>query len=310
MGYKLLKVEQVGGLSEKLVKEMESLQKVPGERELKGKRLAFIEQLLCNGEFNRCEWARCKCKEDKKNYRVNGQHTTHQLRAVLDGEIEAEFPDGVPVAVSWWECDALTDLADVFNQFDNHASTRSVEDKLGIYLAQHKDMTGIDKKLVNNVLVGVAWARDHIDSVADLFGDVDVSSAYERGRLLNVEQVRLFIDMMHDYSGAPFREWLSRSGIIARLFDLFVSDAETASITVQQLFYEVGDEAKKFTHLVRQQMTRTGKDQGWYFRKTDQCVKELLKSLQSMGRDEVKAMIREVMEEVEAEANDEESVTA
>lgn len=310
MAYRLLKVEEAGGLDEAKVKEMESLNAVPGERELKRTRLNFIETLLCNGEFNRCEWARCKCKEDKKNYRVNGQHTTTQLRALLNGEIEATFPEGVPVVMSWWECDSKDDLPDVFNQFDNHRSTRSAEDKLGIYLAQHKDMIGIDKKLVNQILAGVDWARKHIDSLSELFGEIDINDAHERGRLLVIDKVREFAALLHEYSGAPFREWISRTGIIARLFDLFIDNADSAELAVQQIFFEVGDDAKKFTQIVRSQMTKTGKDQGWYYRKTDGCVNALLKSLENLGKEQIKALIREVMDEASSEVNDEESVSA
>lgn len=310
MSYKLLKVEQVGGLSEKHLKEMEALEAVPGERPLRHKRLDFIENLLCDGEFNRCEWARCRCKEDKKHYRVNGQHTTHQLRAVLDGDIEAEFPAGVPVMMSRWECDTLVDLADVFNQFDNHISTRSSDDKLGIYMAQHKDMIGIDKELVKSILAGVAWAYTNVPAVKELFPGEGKLMAYERGQLLNVDKVRSFIDMMHEYADAPFSEWIKRTGIIARIFDLYVTDEETALLTAQQLLFEVGDDAKKFTHLVRQQKVRTGKDQGWYYRKADQCVRELIKSQTVMGRDELKELIREVMEETALQDDENESIAA
>lgn len=302
MSHRLVKVENLGGLTEGLLEEMEGLAVVPGERDLKKPRLKFIRELLEDHEYNRCEWGRCFCKEDGKHYRVNGQHTSKTLRDVLDGNLEFEFPSGVPVMMWFYECDTMNDLSHVFDQFDHHKSTRTPDDKLGIYLAQYRDMVGIDKKLVNSCLVGIDWARRNIEEVGVLFPGMEIPDAHERGRMLSVDVTREFIALVHEHSNGPFKEWSQKSGITARLFDLFVADQESADLAVQQIFYEVGEVSKKFTHDIRQQSVRTGKDAGWYFRKADRCIRDLLKEQKLLGKDAVRKMVEEILSEQEEEA--------
>jgi len=303
MSYKLLGIDSVGGLTELLLAELESLQVVPGERPVKKPRLAFIERLIVEGRFNRCEWARCHCKEDGKDYRVNGQHTSTKLRAVISNEVEGgTFPEGIPVLMSRYECDTIEELGDVFDCLDHHSSTRSPDDRLGVFMAHHRDLIGIDKQICSRVLAGIAWGVSRVPTIQEALGESSLpSEAYDRGILLESQVVRDFIDLMHQHAGSPFKEWQQKSGIIARLFDLFITDRETAELAIEQTMCEAGDKAEEFTKKVRQSCSKTGKDQGFYYRSTDKYVKSQLKEIASVGRDAIKEMIREVMDEEEVE---------
>lgn len=299
--HKLVRVESAVSLTEAVLEEMESLSRIPGERDLQKNRLKFIRKLLADGEFNRCEWATCLCKENETLYRVNGQHSSAILRESLKGDDEElSFPAGIPVIVSRYECDTIESLADVFDQFDSPVSARSAEDKLGIYMAQFRDMIGIDKKFCGQVLRGVSWAILHVPTATKALGEnVKSPTAYDRGLLLRHDLVREFIDMLHQWPDAPFREWLNRSGIVARTFDLFLEDRETSEVAIEQMVYEVGEAATVFTKEVRTSAMRTGKDEGFYYRKTEKYLKKALAEITAQGKDVIRQMIREVIAESE-----------
>ena len=303
MGYKLLKVETLkGGLSESVLAEHASLPDIPGERDLKKPRLKFLTERAELGDFNRCEWARCRCKEDGKDYRVNGNHSKKVLEGIRDGEIEADFPSGIPVTVQWYECDTLLDLADVFDQFDNKKSAREPADKLNVFVAQHDDLIGIDKKLIGKVLTGVDWGVKHVPSITEECAGHVPESAYDRGELLNVDSVRDFIDTMNEYQGSAFNAWESKSGILASIFKVYLEDREKAGLMLDQTMNEVGEECESYAKTMRKACTRTGKDQGYFFRATEKHLKALESIVENLGPDAVRAMIREVLAEQEVEA--------
>lgn len=304
MGYRLLKVETLkGGLSEAVLAEHSALPDIPGERELKKPRIRYLSERAEVGDFNRCEWARCHCKETGLDYRVNGNHSKAVLQSILDGEIEAEWPEGIPVTVQWYECDTLTDLGDVFDQFDNQKSARKPEDKLGVYIAQHSDLIGIDKKLIGKVLTGVDWAAKHVPEVAEACAGHRPESAYDRGVMLNIDVVRDFIDTMSEYSGASFNAWESKSGILAAVFRRYLLDRKSAEVMIEQTMNEIGDECEAYTSAMRKACTRTGKDQGYFYRATEKHLKNLAAAVESLGVDAVKAMIREVLAEQQEEVD-------
>ena len=304
MAYRLLEVVSLGGLDERKLQDILSKPPVPGERDLKQARIKFVISLIKANEYNRCDWASCLCKEDSIDYRVNGQHTSHVLERVSKGEIpDAEFPSGVPVTFTRYECDTKDDLADVFDQFDQHHSSRSADDKLGIYIARHEDLMGIDKKLIGKILAGVFQLRSQKHEMAlEQTGHILVPEAHERGRLLAIDEIRDFIDVMHDYEGSPFRLW-TKPGIVARLYLLYIEEGEEKSrLLVEQMVNMVDEGSKLFAEAVQRADSKTGHDAGWYYRKADKHLKSLLKMYAQVGPEAIKKLIRDVMEEDTAEA--------
>ena len=85
------------------------------------------------------------------------------------------------------------------------------------------------------------------------------------------------------------------------MFDLFMEDRESAELCIEQTMYEAGTLAEGFTKKVRGACARTGKSQGYYWGASDRYFNSILKDMESQGRDAIKAMIREVMEEGDSE---------
>ena len=306
MAYHLVEVLSLGGLDTKKLEEIEAARPVPGERDLKSSRLRFLTGLLEDGKFNRCDWGTCHCKEDGLTYRCNGQHSSNRLRAVLNGEIEAEFPEGVPVTLTKYECDTKLELANVFDQFDQHHSSRSADDKLGIYIAQHSDLVGIDKKLIGKILCGVDFLRKQkVELALTEIGPVEVPEAHERGRLLAVDSVRDFIDMMHDYEDAPFKLWEGKQGICARFYMAFIEHGKEMARDLIEVTVNIADESSRsYTEQIARADSRKGKEAGWFYRATDKHLRQLVKLHAQIGAAGIKELIREVLEEKEEQGEE------
>ena len=321
MGFSLQKVET----KELTVDELEALESrsnVTGERPKKKDRLKWMKALFESEQFSRLEWAVCHCKETGKWYRVNGQHSSYMLRCILDGKEpefgllpeSVKFPEGIPITLQFWECDKEDDLIDVFDQFDQAKSSRTNDEKLNQYAAQHSDLLHIDRKFINKMLAGVDWFRKRDKSnCPEELRDMQTGGAYHRGRLLNVESVRDFINAMHDRKDATFSEWQGKSGMCARFFLTFLKHADTFELQIDNLLYEADEVAQKYTAQVRKQCARTNQDAGHFWKKADSYFREVGKLLKSdEGVKQIKALIRQVLDEddVEEVAEAKEMVTA
>jgi hypothetical protein len=306
MGFRLVKIELVpGGLTEKELEKFLELPSIPGERDVKKGHMKWMRNLAVAGKFNRCDWAVCYCKENKKWYRINGQHSKTMLEEIRAGTLDAIFPKGVPIAKQFWESDRVTDLPDVFDQVDSHKSTRTPDDKLGVFLKQHEDMTGIPKKFANAMLTGVEWGCKNIASVTEACEGMELpTEAYDRGVLMNWDKVREFLCMINEYSNAPFKEWKQRSGMVAEFFRMFLINPADAEDIIGQTLYEVGDATAKFTKKIRDSSAKIGKDAGWYYRQTVAFCESALRELQGMDREEFKRKMRELIDENGATAEE------
>jgi len=302
LDYRLVRVEGVS-LNSKILARHHSLPAVPGERKLEDQRLRWLRGLLKNGEFNRCDWAWCKCKEDGQTYRVNGQHTDHSLQEVLSGSLEAEFPNDVPVQIQHCEADTFDALGHVFDQFDNHRSVRKPKDRLGIYMAKHSDLEGtVTKDFCDKMLAGIAWGCRHIADIrAVIPEELTPKEAYDRGQLLEVKKVREFVITMFDHAIVPFRAWSQKTGIVANIFGSFLTDdRDDFGLIIEQTLYEVGERAKAFTEKIRKDCQKTGKPVEYYYGLATRYFNDQRKALAAMDRarkEEIKRLIREVQEE-------------
>ena len=305
MSWELKSIQTVdGGLTSEALAEHAALSDIPGERPLKKSRVKFLTERAQLGEFNRCEWARCLCKSNGKHYRVNGNHSKAVLMGIESGDIEAEFPSGIPIQVQVYECDELTDLANVFDQFDNPHSSRNSGDKLGVYVAQHDDLIGIDKGLIGRVLAGVDWARNNVPAITERFDSWESLSAYDRGALLHDGTIREFVDFIARHKDGTFTVWEQKAGIIASIFQQYLQDEETADLLITQTMNELGDECEDYCSKMRRKAKRTGSTMGEFYRVTNSHFNKLNKLLKGQGADAIRALINEALDAREDEADD------
>lgn len=283
------------GLTETELKRVLSHDGFPGEREKKPKRLAWLTKLLKNEKFSRCDWALCLCHETGEVYRVNGQHTSYLLNKIVEGEIEALFPEGIPVLWEEWECDTTPELADVFDQFDNRNSSREPQDKLGVYRSQHDDISTVNKKLISSILTGVVWGINHDDVInKEIPLERRPESSSERGKMLNIPSVREFILFVADRDDASFKQWLERSGLVAFFFHQFLTmPREKFRVRFDMIAYEVRGAATEFTEWVRKQSSKSGMDAGRYYRELKKAYSNLEKEIRGTSIKELDKKIEE-----------------
>ena len=247
------------------VEQAQAAASIPGERPIRPKRANTIRQWIANGRFCRANFAYAKCKEDGVTYRVNGQHTSHELSKCDDDDPNAlDFPQDVEVHIEHWECDNLGDLADIFDTFDNPTSARSNDDKLGVFLAQYDDLRGVSKTVTKAAVQAVNEYRRGLMS-----DECRPVHSRELGLLLADDEIREFVRFCADFEESVYRGW-KNYGIGAAMYETWKEDAETAREIWSEVFEESNPDPRSPMRLWVSQMraseARSGKDKRWYYR--------------------------------------------
>lgn len=132
-----------------LVERFATMTRFGGDRPLNKTRCARLRSLLEEGRFRTCAWAVCHCRADGKDYRVNGQHTSHVL-AEFNGSLPAVF-----VTVERYEADTIEDVAELFGSFDPGWSNRTTSDTNNAYASSCKELEGIPSRIINLAASGL-----------------------------------------------------------------------------------------------------------------------------------------------------------
>lgn len=209
-------------LTPEIAKTFATMDRLPGERPLKPKRLKFFEEHIVNGTFIDPTWSVGVCKADGKKYRLDGQHTSTIL-ASLAPEV---FPKDKLVTIVTYEFDSITeDAVMLFDMFDNPASARNNEEMMNVFRAEHEELTDTSSAMC--VAVGN--------------GIYQYESAQEKGKLYPPRVRGLYF---HDERNINFAQWvrdlfsaegvkngwlLNKSGIVSEMLADWILSAEVAS---------------------------------------------------------------------------------
>lgn len=143
---------ELENLTPELAKSFANMDKLPGERPLKDRRLKFFQDHLTAGTFVEPTWSVGICKQDGKKYRLDGQHTS-TLLASLSPEL---FPTGKLATIITYEFDTIAEDAVVlFDMFDNPASARNNEEMMGVFKAEHEDLESLPNSMCVAVTNGI-----------------------------------------------------------------------------------------------------------------------------------------------------------
>lgn len=105
-------------LTRDIAEEFATMPCSKNDRVLRPSRLAMLSRKLETGDFFAPKWAVAYL--NGKKHRVNGQHSSTALT-----QCNGHFPSGMDVLIDEFHCDSEDDLADLFEQFDNPASSRT-----------------------------------------------------------------------------------------------------------------------------------------------------------------------------------------
>lgn len=143
-------------------KQLKAYGGVECEREEKERRELRLKSIILHGIHLPFQWCVGRISADDVARRVNGQHSSEVFLNLTDEDWEqVRFP--VPICWQEYHCDNAIDLAYLFEQFDPHWSSRSLEDKMGVHLAVYSDLLGqVETAVATRVTTGLVWYRQTV----------------------------------------------------------------------------------------------------------------------------------------------------
>lgn len=153
MSAKLTGQPKTKRINAQLVKEFHEMEAVPGDRPMSELRLRVYRQLIAQGKlFRPPEWVGAFCRETGATYRVNGKHTS----AVMSGM------DPLPelyAIVSYWECDTLREVSELYSTFDSRMQSRNVSDINRSFASCVPELEQVDMRTLNACATALWYAE-------------------------------------------------------------------------------------------------------------------------------------------------------
>jgi hypothetical protein len=189
-----------------------------GERPLRESNLRNLTRRLEDGQFHSPKWSVAWL--NGVQYRVDGQHSSRVLASA-----NGHFPAGLNAVIDEYTCDDDSDLADLFMQFDNPTSSRSVSDVSNAHARIHPELDGVSGNAVRDCNAGIAFALSN-----------DGEHAVKLGTEMRAK-------LVHD--NIPFTVWASH----------FVGERSLRRVPVVAAMYKTWSkchhEADRFWNLVK-----------------------------------------------------------
>jgi predicted 3-demethylubiquinone-9 3-methyltransferase (glyoxalase superfamily) len=139
-------------MTKRLAEKFRDMTPVPNERPLGTPRLSWLRRQLETGALS-FEWGIAVL--DGKEFRVNGQHSSHLLSA--HPELITEHMRAV---VATYHCDTASDLANLYAKFDNNRSSRSTGDVNWSYAASMGNgLSGVPKHVINVCVTAICYDK-------------------------------------------------------------------------------------------------------------------------------------------------------
>lgn len=136
-------------LTMELAVEFSTMPEIKGERGLKKKRLEFLKDRIRDGLFHSPTWAVAFVRG--KRFRINGKHSSTALSQSKDC-----FPQGLHVAIEEFQCESESDLAELFEQFDNSESVRDTVEVLNAHARVEPLLSDVAISSIRRAVDGVA----------------------------------------------------------------------------------------------------------------------------------------------------------
>jgi len=146
---------QTPRITKKLATEFATMLPAPGDRPLSPRRNDLYKAFIKAKMFRSPEWAKAYCKETRKTYRVNGKHTSGVM-AGWDPSEDGAYPE-LYATIATYECDTLSDVAELYATFDSKHTTRSTTDINWMFASSVPELAGINKHEIDRIVAGVNY---------------------------------------------------------------------------------------------------------------------------------------------------------
>ncbi len=142
-------------ITARLAKEFAEMDRAPGERPLRERRIEVYQGILNRSEFRPVTWAKAFCVETGITYRVNGQHTS-----LLFGSVNLSTVQDLYASVEDYNCPTLEDVSKLYSTFDNASQSRNITEINRAFAATIPELAGLSNSIVNLFVSGIHyWAN-------------------------------------------------------------------------------------------------------------------------------------------------------
>lgn len=191
-------------LTPELARQVSAMPTFVGDRDRESpkgrKRIAWLKSLADRGYFFSPCWS--TVDYDGDTYRIDGGHSSAALT-----ELNGTFPSGLVAVIRRFECDSPESLADLFSQFDNRRSLRTIMDKVKAHKSIESELDDIAPTYVGRAADGIAYCLSGCGEEAPrLDEDARISLIHTHGD---------FIQWARAYIGHRF---LRRVGVVAAIY--------------------------------------------------------------------------------------------
>jgi len=198
-----------------LVERFATMTRFGGDRKLNKGRCERLRTLLDEGKFRTCAWATCHCRADGKDYRINGQHTSHVL-SEFNGSLPAVF-----VTVERYEADTLEDVAELFATFDPRWSTRTTADTNNAFAHAIPALAEVNPRAIDLAASGMAL----------YFGGGSRHRVTQEQRGRSIAKNTTFVLWLNgiDICTQATKRFMARSAVAAAMYACHSQDQEAAT---------------------------------------------------------------------------------
>ena len=159
MSWKLIDRPMTVKVTKTLARKFAAMDPAPHDRPLSERRLQVYGRLITEGQFRPVTWASATCNETGGNYRVNGKHTSTLLAGL------EPIPDFY-VTIEEYECDNLSDVAQLYSTFDSKMMSRTTADINASFAGTVKELVEVPRSIVNLSVGALSYGEWGADAYA------------------------------------------------------------------------------------------------------------------------------------------------
>ena len=197
-----------------LAKEYLEMNAVEWERNLRNPHVEFIIGEMRRGTFRAelASLASAQCNEDRKRYRINGQHTCWAVTEIP----EKELPE-MSIMTLDYQVKTVQDMRILYAAFDRGAP-RTRQNILASYLFGLPQFTGISRNIVTGVITGMGlWLYESVEERRRHPPD-ELAFLAQRDHADLVNRVMAFCEKDPSVKNI---DWMRRAGVYAAMLATF-----------------------------------------------------------------------------------------